>query len=78
MTEKEAKMTKGVTPDATMPPATPQDPIKDKEAFRMEIVLATLPLLAKGDPKGKDQGSLEVVVSQSKAPPKEKIVIKKK
>ena len=44
----------------------------------MEIVLATLPLLAKGDPKGKDQGSLEVVVSQSKAPPKEKIVIKKK
>ena len=35
----------------------------------MEIVLATLPLLAKGDPKGTDQGVLEAVVSQSKAPP---------
>ena len=44
----------------------------------MEIVLATLPLPAKGDPKGIDQGSLEVTVSQSNALPKEKIVIKKK
>ena len=44
----------------------------------MEIVLATLPLPAKGDPKGKDQGSSEATVSQSKAPLKEKIVIKKK
>ena len=44
----------------------------------MEIVLATLPLPAKGDPKGIDQGSLEAAVPQSKAPPLGKIVIKKK
>ena len=77
MTEKEVEMTKGVAPNATKPPATPQDPINDNEALRMEIVLATLPLSAKGDPKGKDQGSSKAAVSQSKAPPKEKIVIKK-
>lgn len=63
VTKKEAKMTKGVDPDATKPPTTPQDPIKDKVAPKMEIFLATLPLLAKGDPKGKDQGSLEAAVS---------------
>ena len=45
----------------------------------MEIVLATLPLPAKGDLKSKDAGSSEAALSQStKAPPKEKIVIKKK
>ena len=77
VTEKEAEMTKGVAPNATKPLATPQDPINDNEALRMEIVLATLPLSAKGDPKGKDQGSSEAAVSQSKAPPKEKTVIKK-
>ena len=77
MTEKEAEMTKGVAPNATKPLATPQDPINDNEALRMEIVLATLSLSAKGDPKGKDQGSSEAAVSQSKAPLKEKTVIKK-
>ena len=50
MIGKEAEMTKGVAPDATKPSAAPQDHIKDKEAPRMEIVLATLPLLANGDP----------------------------
>ena len=54
MTGKEAEMTKGVAPNATKPLATPQDPINDNEALRMEIALATLPLSAKGDPKGKD------------------------
>ena len=77
MIGKEAEMTKGVASDATKPPVAPQDPIKDNEALKIEIVLATLPLPAKGDFKGIDQGSLEVVVSQSKASPKEKIVIKK-
>ena len=44
----------------------------------MKIVLATLPVPAKGDLKGKDQGFLEAALSQStKAPPKDKIVIKK-
>ena len=73
---KEAEMTKGVAPNATKPPAAPQDPTKDKEAPRMQIVLTTLPLPAKGDPKSTDQGSSKAAFSQSKAPPKEKIVIK--
>ena len=77
MIGKEAEMTKGVAFDATKLPAAPRDPIKDKEALKIEIVLATLPLPAKGDFKGTNQGSLEAVVSQSKALPKEKIVIKK-
>ena len=77
MNGKEAEMTKGVGLDATKPTAAPQDPTKDKEASRMQIVLATLPLPAKGDPKSTNQGSSEATVSQSKAPPKEKIVIKK-
>jgi len=73
-------MTKGVAPNATKPPAIPQDPFKEKEVPpRMEIVLVTLPVPAKGDLKGKDQGSSEVALSQSaKAPLKDKIVIKKK
>ena len=50
--EKEAEVIKGVALDATKPPAAPQDPTKDKEAPRMKIILATLPLPAKGDPKG--------------------------
>ena len=54
VTRKEAEITKGVTPKVTKPPTAPQDPIKDNEASRMEIVLATLPLPAKGDPKGTD------------------------
>ena len=79
--EKEANTTKGVALDAIKPPIAPQDPSKEKKVPpRMEIGnVATLPMPAKGDPKGKDQGSLEAAFSQSsKAPPKEKIVTKKK
>ena len=54
VTRKEAEITKGVTPNVIKPPTAPQDPIKDNEASGMEIVLATLPLPAKGDPKGTD------------------------
>ena len=54
VTRKEVEMTKGVGPDATKPPVAPQDPIKDNEASKMEIILATLPLPAKGSPKGTD------------------------
>ena len=75
---KEAKVIKGVAPDANKPPAAPQDPTKDKEAPRIEIVLATLPLPAKGDSKGTGQGSSEAAVPQSQALPHGKIVIKKK
>ena len=53
--EKEANMTKGVAPDATKPSTALQDPLKEKKVPpRMEIVLATLPMPIKGDPKGKD------------------------
>ena len=44
----------------------------------MEIVLASLPIPAKGDSKGADQGSSEAAAQQTKAPPLGKIVIKKK
>ena len=77
MNEKEIKVTKEVAPDATKPSATPQDSSKDKKASRMEIVLVSLPIPAKGDFKGADQGSSEATVQQSKAPPQGKIVIKK-
>ena len=66
--------------DATKLLTAPQDPPKEKEVpSTMKIVLATLPLPAKGDLKSKDSGSSEVALSQStKGSPKEKIVIKRK
>ena len=73
VTGKEVEVIKGVIPDAIKSPTAPQDPIKDKEAPRMDIFLATLPLPAKGDPKGIDKGSSEAAVSKSKALPKEKM-----
>ena len=76
--EKVTEETKVVASDATKPLAVPQDPAKDKEAPRMELVLATLPIPSKGDPKGTGQGSSEAIVPQSQAPPHRKIVIKKK
>ena len=69
-----------MAPDATKPPVAPQNQPKEKEVLTsMEIVLATLPLLAKGDLKSKDSGSSEAALPPStKGLPKEKIVIKKK
>lgn len=71
---------KGVAPDATKPPAATQDLPAEKEVSnRMEIVLAILPLLAKGDLASKGPEASEAISTQPiKAPPKEKIVIKKK
>ena len=54
--EKGAEMTKDVTLDNTVPSAAPQEHSKDKEDTRMEIFLASLPILAKGDSKGAYQG----------------------
>ena len=65
-------------PPSPQLPAAPQDPAKDKEAPRMKIVLASLPIPTKGDPIGTDQGSSEATIQQSKAPPQGEIVIKKK
>ena len=65
--------------DATKPPTVPQDLHKEKEVPpRMEIVLATLLMLAKGNLQGKGPEASETALSQStKAPAKEKILIKK-
>ena len=69
-----------MAPNATKPPAVPQDPPKEKEVpSTIEIVLATLPLAAQGDLKSKDLESSDAALSHTtKGPPKEKIVIKKK
>ncbi|KAK9988992.1 hypothetical protein SO802_029231 [Lithocarpus litseifolius] len=56
--EKEKDTTKGVVPEATKPPTASKDHSKGKEAFQnLEIVLATLPMLAREDPKGKSPTS---------------------
>ena len=77
--EKETDTTKGVSPDATKPLAAPQGLSQKKEVpSKMEIILATLPMPAKKDFKGKGPESSEVALTQStKAPVKDKIVIKK-
>ena len=58
--EKEVEMNKEVAFDTNMPPVVPQDPSKDKEDTKMEIVLANLPIPTKGDSQGADQWSSEV------------------
>ena len=66
--------------DATKPPSTPKDLPKEKEASRkMEIFLATLPMPAKEDLKGKGLESSVATPGQStKALAKDKLVIKMK
>ena len=52
--EKKADANKGVASNATKPLIISQDPPKEKEVpSTMEVVLATLPLPAKGDLKSK-------------------------
>ena len=77
--KKETDATKGVAPDAIKPSVAPQDLSQEKEASpKMEIVLATLSMLAKGDFEGKGPEASEAALTQStKTPAKEKIVIKK-
>ena len=62
VTGKATEVTMEMAFDATKPLTVPQDPNKDNEAPRMELVLATLPLPAKGDLKGVGQGPLEATV----------------
>ena len=64
--------------EANQPPAAPENPTKDNDAPRMELVLTTLPIPAKGEPKGTDQRSSKTTAKHPKAPPHGKIVIKKK
>ena len=51
--EKLAEVTKEVAHDVVLAPVNPKDPSKGKEApHNMKIVLATLPIPTKEDPKG--------------------------
>ena len=79
-TEKEKNANQGVAPDAMKPRTTSQDPPVEKEASKtMEIVLGSLPLLAKFDPASKGPKASEAVSTQPiGGPPKEKLIIKKK
>ena len=87
--EKETDTTKGVASDATKPSAafdatkpltTPKDLPKEKKAsHKMEIVLATLPMPAKEDLKGKGpESSVATPVQSTKALAKDKLIIKMK
>ena len=64
--EKGKDTTKGVVPEATKPLAMPKDPSKCKEASHvLKIVLATLPMPAKEDPKGKGPASTATKTTKS-------------
>ena len=49
--EKRAEVKKEVALDVTKPPVDNRDSSKEKEGSKMEIVLASLPIPAKGDSK---------------------------
>lgn len=78
--EKNKNTNQEAAPGAMKPPTVTQDPLKEKEASKnMEIVLATLSLLAKVDPASEGPEALEAASTQPiHGPLKDKIVIKKK
>ena len=67
-----------MVPDATKPLVTPKDPSKGRETPQhLEIVLATLPMPAKEDSKGKGSTSTTAEISNStKATRKENPTLK--
>ena len=77
-TGKKKKTSKGVVPDTTKPLGTPKDPSKGRETPQhLEIVLATLPMPAKEDSKGKGSTSTAAEISNStKATRKENPTLK--
>ena len=63
-TEKEKNYNQVVAPNVMKPLSTSQDPSIEKEASKtMEIVLTSLPLLAKPDPASKDPKVLEATTA---------------
>ena len=76
--EKKKDTSKGVVPDTTKPLGTPKDPSKGRETPQhLEIVLATLPMPAKEDSKGKGSTSTTAEISNStKATRKENPTLK--
>ena len=72
-------MNKEVVQGADLPPVTPEDPSKEKEASQsIELVLATLPIPIKENPKGKAQVYSTAATTQPPNNPKVKLVIKMK
>jgi len=63
----------------TKPSNAPKDTSKDGVASQsLELILETLPILAKEDPKSKKVASSIAATTQPAKTPKEKLVIKKK
>lgn len=73
-TEKEKDASKGVVPETMKPSVAPKDFSKGRESSKdLEIVIATLPIPAKEDPKGKDPASTTFeVIKLTKGTEKEK------
>ena len=78
-TTKSGDINKEVVQDADLPPVAPKDLSKEKEASQsMELVLVTLSIPSKEDPKGKAQVSTMATTTQPPKNPKDKLVIKMK
>ena len=77
--DKEKEVSKEVALEMTKPLNAPNDSSKEGVGSQnIELVLATLPILAKEDTKGKSLGSSETATSQPTKTPKDKLVIKMK
>ena len=77
--DKGKEVFKEVTLEMTKPSNTPKDSSKEGVGSQnIELVLATLPIPAKEDPKGKSSGSSKTATSQPTKTPKDKLVIKMK
>ena len=68
---------KEVVQDVALPPVASKEHLKEKEASQsMKLVLATLSIPLKEDPKGKAQVSTTTASTQPPKNPKDKLVIK--
>ena len=78
-TSKTGDVNKEVFQGSDLPPTALKDPSKEKKTSqRMELVLATLAIPPKEDPKNKAKVSTRVANTQTPKDPKEKLVIKMK
>ena len=77
--DKAKEVPKEVCAEITKPSNIPKDSSKEGMGSQnMELVLATFPIPAKEDPKGKDMAPSAVVTTQPIKTSKEKLVIKMK
>ena len=78
-TDKEKEVSNEVAPEMIKPSDVPKDSSKEGVGSQnIELVLATLPIPAKEDPKGKGLTSSAVATTQPTKTPKDKLVIKMK